>query len=65
MKIGKHYGFIDKSGRVVIEPKYDYALAFTEGLSPVSIDDDFVIIDKKGNVVVTLDGEEFSDVSCF
>ena len=32
------YGFIDKSGKVVIEPQFDVVRAFSEGLAIVAIE---------------------------
>ena len=33
--MAKKYGFIDKSGKVVIEPQFDDAEPFSEGLAKV------------------------------
>ena len=33
--MAKKYGFIDKSGKVVIEPQFDYVGDFSEGLAKV------------------------------
>ena len=46
------YGFIDKSGKVVIEPQFDDAGAFSEGFACVEKDDKWGFIDKNGKVVV-------------
>ncbi|HEY0386622.1 MAG TPA: WG repeat-containing protein, partial [Pyrinomonadaceae bacterium] len=48
------YGFIDRSGRVVIKPQFDGALPFTEGLAAVSIGKKWGFIDTSGKVVVAL-----------
>jgi hypothetical protein len=47
------YGFIDRSGKWVIEPKYDYAEGFKDGLARVSMyDPDFIgYIDRTGQLV--------------
>lgn len=31
------FGYIDKTGKIVIEPKYDYAFPFSDGLAQVAI----------------------------
>lgn len=36
---GKH-GFIDKRGKFVINPQFDYAFAFSEGLAVIRVGDD-------------------------
>ena len=46
------YGFIDKSGNVVVPCKYGNAWSFSEGLAAVEIDGKWGFIDKSGNVVV-------------
>ena len=45
------YGFIDKSGKVVIEPQFDNVSAFSEGLAKVEKDGKWGFIDKNGKVV--------------
>ena len=45
-------GFIDGCGRVVIEPVYDSALEFSEGLARVEKNGKFGFIDKSGKVVI-------------
>ena len=46
------YGFIDKSGKVVIEPQFDGASNFSEGFAQVEKDDKWGFIDKNGKVVI-------------
>ena len=49
IKIKDKWGFIDKSGTLVIEYKYDYINAFDGGLASVSIGDGiYAFIDKNG-----------------
>jgi len=50
-KNGK-YGFIDKSGCIQIEPKYDWAQEFSEGLAAVKIAGKWGFINQKGQVVI-------------
>ena len=53
---GTKYGFIDKTGKVVIPIIYNDISHFREGLARVQIgeDDKFGFIDKTGNVVIPL-----------
>lgn len=58
--VGGKAGYIDRTGKVVIEPRYDGATYFSEGLARVSIGRDTIItegfnqgfIDETGNVVI-------------
>ena len=45
-------GFIDKTGRMVIDPKFDDARSFSNGLAAVKIDNKWGYIDKTGVVVI-------------
>src|SRR5262245_3700286 len=48
-----HWGYIDKSATVVINPQFQHAGFFFEDLAAVSIDGKkFGYIDKKGNFVI-------------
>jgi hypothetical protein len=49
--IGGKWGFIDKTGVFLIEPKYDYAGKFSEGLAGVEIRGKWGYIDKTGKYV--------------
>lgn len=55
------YGFMDKSGKVVIKPKYTSADDFSENISYAEIKNDTnnkvqrLLIDKQGNVIKELD----------
>ena len=46
------YGYADTLGNVIIEPQYDFARSFSEGLAVVIKDDKYGFIDKTGKVVV-------------
>ncbi len=54
VKIGEKFGYIDKNGQTVIEPKYDWAEPFSEGLARVKeySKKGLGFIDKKGNYVL-------------
>ncbi len=50
----KSFGYIDKTGKMIIAPKFDYASPFREGLASVSICSKRGFIDKTGKVVIAL-----------
>ena len=60
--MAKKYGFIDKSGKVVIEPQFDYVRDLIEGLAEVKKDGKWGVIDKNGKVIVE---PQFDDASPF
>jgi len=56
---GDKWGFIDKTGTFVIEPRYDYVYPFSEGLSAVCVGDEingwkWGYIDTAGTLVVPM-----------
>ena len=61
--MAKKYGFIDKNGKVVIEPQFDGADAFSEGLARVKKDRKWGFIDKSGKVVIEPQFDWVSDFS--
>ena len=46
------YGYIDKTGKIVIEPQFSTAWRFHDGVARVGKDGKWGMIDKNGNVVV-------------
>ena len=50
--IGDKEGYIDKKGDWVIEPKYDAAYCFQDGIAVVGVNNKYGLIDKKGNWIV-------------
>ena len=46
------WGYADTLGNIVIEPQYDGAARFSEGLAEVEKDDKYGFIDKTGKVVI-------------
>ena len=48
---GGKYGFIDKTGRVVIEPQWEEVGVFSEGLARVERGGKYGFIDKTGRVI--------------
>lgn len=60
------FGFIDKTGRLVIEQRFDEAGSFSEGLARVYVGDLSGYIDKTGSVIIqprfqTSDNSNFSE----
>ncbi|WP_321276696.1 WG repeat-containing protein [Thiomicrorhabdus indica] len=51
------YGFIDKSGKVVIEPRFRKIAPFSEGLAFAKENGKILMIDKKGKTVITFEFE--------
>jgi hypothetical protein len=50
--VGHLRGYIDKTGKTVIEPQFDDAYSFSEGLASVEINGKLGYIDKTGKVVI-------------
>jgi hypothetical protein len=48
------FGYIDKSGKYVIEPAFEQAGSFSEGLAPVSKKNMWGYINASGNVVIPI-----------
>ncbi len=60
--IGK-YGYIDKSGKIVINPQFEEAYDFSkEGLALVKLSDKYGYIDKSGKIVIN---PQFEDAYSF
>ena len=51
-QIGQKYGYIDRTGTVVIPARYDEALEFLDGLAIVRQGEGWGAIDPAGNTVV-------------
>jgi hypothetical protein len=46
------YGYIDRTGKMVIAPQFDWALEFSEGLAKIVIANRDGFIDKSGRIVI-------------
>jgi len=55
------YGFIDTKGKVVIEPKYDWASSFSNGLAIVSVEGLYGAIDTQGKTVIPFEYQALAD----
>jgi hypothetical protein len=58
----KKYGFIDTTGKIVIQPIFDSVGDFSEGLIPVRIEKEWGFINKKGEIVIK---PKFKDIGVF
>ena len=67
VKQNNKYGYIDKTGKIVIQPQFDEANAFYEGLASVEKNKKWGYIDKTGKIVIQpqfdLAGNFFEDFS--
>ena len=61
VKIDNKWGFIDKSGKVVIEPMYEAARSFSNGYAPVRKAGKWGFIDKSGKVVIDYQFQDAKD----
>ncbi|MEO0020342.1 MAG: WG repeat-containing protein [candidate division WOR-3 bacterium] len=62
VKVKDKWGYIDKTGNLVINPQFDDAWSFSEGLAVVQIGDKLGYIDKTGNLVIS---PQFAFASAF
>ena len=68
MNVISKYGYIDKTEKFVILPKFDYAEPFSEGLAAVKIKGRFGYINEKGELVISnkfLVAEKFASKNSF
>jgi hypothetical protein len=49
------WGYIDTTGRFIIEPQFEDARSFKDGVASVRKNDKWVLIDKSGNIFVIND----------
>ncbi len=55
VEIDDKWGFIDRSGTIVVSPQYDSAMDFSEGLAAVSVNDKWGFIDQSGTIVIPIE----------
>ncbi|ECL3693363.1 WG repeat-containing protein, partial [Campylobacter coli] len=48
----RKWGFIDKSGKFIVKPKFDEAWDFSEGLAAVGLNGKWGFIDKNGEFAI-------------
>ncbi len=52
IKVKEKYGFIDRTGKMVIAPQFDDAQSFSEGLAPVKVGKKWGYINNVGSYVI-------------
>src|SRR5689334_1522004 len=52
VKMNGKYGFMDKSGNVVIQPQFEQASLFSEGFAPVRTGQRWGYVDRHGNMAI-------------
>jgi hypothetical protein len=62
VRLGDKWGFIDKSGKYLVEPKFDEVYSFSEGFARVRLCSKWGFIDKSGKYVVE---PKFDDIGYF
>ena len=62
VSLGNKLGYIDKSGKVVIEPQFDLAFDFSDGMAFVINDGKFSYIDKTGKMPFSLEIPDFTAI---
>lgn len=64
VRVGRKWGYVDKSGRVVVGPRFDDAETFSDGLARVRVGELFGYVDAGGKLVIPArfkDADNFSD----
>ncbi len=51
-QIGSGYGFINRSGKIVLPGPYQGGASFSEGLAPINVEGEWAYIDTAGRVVI-------------
>ncbi len=58
VKVSGKWGYIDRSGRIVINPQFEEAGDFAQGLAPVKMGGKWGYIDRSGRIVINPQFEE-------
>lgn len=61
--LNRKYGYIDKTGKIVINPQFDYAYDFSEGMAVIRQNGKYGYIDKSGKIVIPPQFDEASNFS--
>ena len=57
------WGYIDASGKIIIEPRFDWARAFRDGLAAVGVGGKWGFVDSRGEIVIPARYQEVQDFS--
>jgi hypothetical protein len=52
LAVGQRFGYIDRNGIEVIEPRLQWAGDFSGGLAPFAVDEQYGYIDRSGTIVI-------------
>ena len=52
VKVNEKYGFVDTTGKIVVEPQFDFIFDFCNGFAKVEIDNKRGFVNKYGQIVV-------------
>ena len=52
VRVGKKVGFMDRSGQIVVKPRFEAVEPFSEGLAAVRTGEKWGFIDKKGRMII-------------
>jgi hypothetical protein len=63
VKVGNVWGYIDQSGKLVINPQFEEAQSFSEGLAAIKLGDRWGYIDKSGKIIINPQYGEAEDFS--
>lgn len=58
------YGFLDTTGKIIIEPKFEQAWKFNCGLAKIKIGEKYGFINKQGKVIIQATYDEVDDFYC-
>lgn len=61
VNVNGKFGYINNKGQIVINPQFDYAYDFSEGLAKVKTSNKYGFINKKGIIVINPVFEDVSD----
>ena len=56
--IGGKWGFVNRNGKIVVNPEFDYVFNFSEGIAAVKVGDKYGFIDTTGVLIVPCEYDE-------
>ncbi len=64
VQVGEKWGYVDRSGRMIIKPQFQEVSYFAENLASIKLDDKWGYIDRTGKIVIApkfQEAKEFSE----
>ena len=52
MRVGEKYGYIDKTGKIILKPQFDFAGRFSDGLALIRVGSEYGYIDRSGEFII-------------